>query len=230
MKNKIIPIVIIFIIILGIGGAAWWYISAHGNVTGKNPENIKQTTQNNPPTGTNNNETGAPEKNTTSSFPGQNNQPNNQNIFANDDFSFTYPNGWQSVPPPTGVSAMIVKQNETITDPQAKKMNFQSYVSVSYTSSDNKDKKQIIEAIKTQLQSLSPNIVFSHEQSLIINKNDAYAMEMNLNQSSIDFHILMALIWGKENDVWVISFNTLESLWEGYADTFGEISRSFAIK
>ena len=109
-------------------------------------------------------------------------------------------------------------------------MNFQSYLSVSYSSSENNEKKQIIDAIKIQLRSLIPNITFSNEQSLSINKNDAYAMEMNLNQNSIDFHILMVLIWGKESDVWVLSFNTLESMWQGYAGTFGEISRSFIVK
>ncbi|MFA5083784.1 MAG: PsbP-related protein [Candidatus Paceibacterota bacterium] len=203
MKNKILPIIIIFIIVLGIVGAAQWYLSTHKNAAEKNPA---------------------------TSLPGQSGQTNGQNVFANDDFSFTYPNGWQSVPPQTGVSAMIVKQNEISTDPQAKKMNFQSYMSVSYAPSDKTSKNLIIDAVKNQLRSLIPDIAFSQEKSLTINQNDAYAMEMNLNQGGINFHILMVLVWGKGNDVWILSFNTLESLWQGYADTFGEITQTFTVK
>ena len=109
MKKTLTTIIII--IILGIGGAAWWYIKARGNTAEKNPENTGQSTQNNPAA---DNKTDTPWKIATATLPArpaQNSQPSNQNVFANEDFSFSYPDGWQSIPPQIGILAMLIKQN-----------------------------------------------------------------------------------------------------------------------
>jgi flagellar basal body-associated protein FliL len=213
MKKPLL-IVIVLILIVGTGGVVWWYINTHQKAPGES-SNILEPEQNIPAAKT-------PDS--------QNIPPSSQNVVANDNFSLTYLDGWKSVPPPQGVSAMVVKQNEMITDPQAKKMNFQTYLAVSYGFSDGKSKEQVIQELKTQLKTSLPGTVFSNEKFVTINGNDAYAMELSLSQNGADFHILMIAIWGKGNDIWTLSFNTLESLWADYADSFGEITQSFLIK
>lgn len=158
------------------------------------------------------------------------NQPSAENIFATDDFSLTYLAGWQSVPAITGVSAMVVKEKENISDPEAKKMNFQSYLAVSYDSSEGKTKEEVVEYFKNELYAVIPEAVFSRENFLSVNGNEAYATEITFRKSGLDFHVLEVLIWGRENDLWVLSFNTLEEVWQGYISDFEKMTQSFIVK
>lgn len=211
MKKPLLILVLILLVI-AIAGGAFWYLKTQSNTAGNN---LAGANDNRAASGNNLN---------------QNNQPNGENVFANDNFSLTYPNGWRSVPAMQGVSAMIVKGNENITEPEAKKMNFQSYLAVSYDSSEGKTKDQVVEALKTGLRSVIPDAVFSREQSQTINQRDAYAMETIFRQSGVDFHVLIIVVWGNGNDLWILSYNTLDSLWQGYAADFEKITQSFIVK
>jgi len=206
MKKSLLIFVLILLVLV-LAGAAWWYVNTQKNAPGVNDNRA---------VGGNN--------------LNQNILPSGENVFATDDFSLTYPVGWRSVPAMTGVSAMIVRGNENITDPEAKKMNFQSYLAVSYDSSEGKTKDEVIEYLKTELRSAIPEAVFSRENSLTINQRDAYAMEMTFRQSGIDFHVLVITVWGNENDLWILSYNTLDSLWQGYTSDFEKITQSFIVK
>lgn len=153
-----------------------------------------------------------------------------ENVFATDDFSLPYPAGWRHVPAMTGVSAMIVKGNENITDPEAKKMNFQSYLAVSYDSAEGKTKEQVAEYLKNELHAVIPEAIFSRENFLTINGRAAYAAEVTFRKSGLNFHVLEIIIWGEGNDLWILSFNTLEELWQGYAGEFEEMTQAFVVK
>ncbi|MBI4837225.1 MAG: hypothetical protein HY813_02380 [Candidatus Portnoybacteria bacterium] len=156
-------------------------------------------------------------------------QPESNNVVANDNFSFRYPTGWRSVPPPQGVSAMVVAQDEKITDPQALKMNFKSYIAVTYDTS-NEDLNQYADTVKAQLRTTFPEASFLNEKAILINGRDAYAMEALLNKSGADFQVLMVMVRGEGDDVWILSFNTLKSLWGAYAGVFGDAANAFVVK
>lgn len=158
------------------------------------------------------------------------NQPSAENVFATDDFSLTYPAGWQSAQAITGVSAMAVKEKENISDLEAKKMNFQSYLAVSYDSSEGKTKEEVVEYFKNELYAVIPEAVFSRENFLSVNGNEAYATEITFRKSGLDFHVLEVIIWGKENDLWALSFNTLEEMWQAYISDFEKMTQSFIVK
>ncbi|MBI5071991.1 hypothetical protein HZB93_03845 [Candidatus Falkowbacteria bacterium] len=211
MKKSLLILVLI-LLALAIAGGTFWYLKTQSNTVGNNLAGVND----NRAAGGNN--------------LNQNILPSGGNVFANDNFSLTYPVGWRSVPAMTGVSAMIVKGNENITDPEAKKMNFQSYLAVSYDSSEGKTKDEVVEYLKTELRSAIPEAVFSQEKFLTINQRDAYAMEMTFRQSGIDFHVLMIAVWGKGNDLWILSYNTLDSLWQGYTSDFEKMTQSFIVK
>ncbi len=212
MKKSLLIFVLI-LLVLAIAGGTFWYLKTQSNTAGNN--NLAGVSDNRAVGGNNLN---------------QNLEPSGGNVFVNDDFSLTYPAGWRSVPAMTGVSAMIVRGNENITDPEAKKMNFQSYLAVSYDSSEGKTKDEVIEYLKNALRSAIPEAIFSRENSLTINQRDAYAMEMTFRQSGIDFHVLMVVVWGNGNDAWILSYNTLDSLWQGYTADFEKITQSFIVK
>jgi hypothetical protein len=209
--KKFFLIFIIIIVVLAIAGAAYWYFGMQSNVS----KESNQITNNPAPSAA------------TSGMGAATFEPK---VFATDDFSLTYPAGWRSVPAMTGVSAMIVKDNENITDPEAKKMNFQSYLAVSYDSSEGKTKEQIIDYVKKEITSALPDAVFSNEKNLTVNSRDAYATEATFTKSGVNFHVLMVVVWGNGSDLWILSFNTLEELWQNYISDFEEMTQSFVVK
>lgn len=206
--KKSFSILITIIVLFVLAAMAYWFLSTQIDLFGENSPIANLT-------------------NNTASGPAV---PSEGGVFATDDFSLAYPADWRQVPAMTGVSAMIVKGNENITDPEAKKMNFQSYLAVSYDSAEGKTKEQIVEYLKNELRSVIPEAVFSRENFLTLNRRDAYATEMTFRQSGLDFHVLIVTVWGKENDLWVLSFNTLEELWQNYVGEFEEMTQAFVVK
>ncbi|MFA5413521.1 MAG: hypothetical protein WC348_03200 [Patescibacteria group bacterium] len=207
--KKPFSLLITIIVIFVLAAMAYWFLTTESNILGENNLNLSGILENNS---------------------NQNLPPTSENVFATDDFSLNYPAGWRSVPAMTGVSAMIVKGNENITNPEAKKMNFQTYFAVSYDSAEGKTKEQVAEYLKNELRSAIPDAVFSRENFLTLNGREAYATEVTFKKSGIDFHVLMVAVWGEGNDLWVLSYNTLEELWQNYVGEFEEMTQAFVVK
>jgi len=215
MKHiKLILSIIVVVIVLG--GGIWWYL-------------------------TNNKDAQRPQSASQESFPNTDKLPfvqqpptqedlNNGGVIANDNFSIDYPAGWASSTAPEGIDALIIKQDENITNQQALTAGFQSYIAVSPDSFAQKSQAQYVDLVKQQLSSLLPDATFTNEHAATINGRSAYEFEIKLNQNDINFHVLMVVIQGNNDDAWVISFNTLEEFWSGYAQTFADISNSFQVK
>ncbi|MBU1146575.1 hypothetical protein KKD80_03455 [Patescibacteria group bacterium] len=207
--KKPFSLLIAVIVIFVIAAMAYWFLTTQSNILGENNLSVPGEIL-----GNNSNQ----------------NQPSSGNVFANDNFSLSYPAGWRQVPAMTGISAMITKGNENITDPEAKKMNFQTYLAVSYDSVEGKTKEEIAEYVKSEVAAVFPGIVFSNEKFSTINGREAYSLEMTFSKSGVDFHVLEVVVWGNENDLWILSFNTLEELWQNYIGEFEEMTGTFIIK
>ncbi len=202
-------ILITIIVIFVLAAMAYWFLTTESNILGENNLNLS----------------GILENNSNQNFP-----PADEGVFATDDFSLNYPEGWRQVPAITGVSAMIAKSNENISDPEAKKMNFQTYLAVSYDSVEGKTKEQVVEYVKNEVAAVIPEVVFSNEKFLTLGGREAYAAEMTFRKSGLDFHVLEIVIWGEGNDLWILSYNTLEELWAGDVGEFEEMTQGFKVK
>ena len=154
------------------------------------------------------------------------------NMLVKDGFSMTLPKGWmESQGTAEGITALAFDPNEQITDEAAKKISFASYLSIGQDSSQqDKSMSDYVAYTKEELKKALGVMEFTNEQALTINSKEAYALEMGLNQENINFKILMVLIQGDYNDVWVVSFNTLDSMWNGYKDAFYDSAESFIVK
>lgn len=162
-----------------------------------------------------------------------NNQTNNkppQNKLVTDDFEINLPAGWQKTAPAIGTSAMAVKVDEQLNDPAAQKINFRSYFAVSYDTAQGKSLSEYAQTVKDRLQQTISGIVFTQEHDTTINGKAAQAFEADFNQQGVNFKILMVTIKGLGDDIWVISFNTLQSAWVEYRDAFSDIANSFSLK
>ena len=153
-----------------------------------------------------------------------------QNKLVTDDFEVTLPAGWEKTAPAIGASAMAVNRNEKLDDPAAQKINFKSYLAVSYDTLQGKGLSEYLQTVKNGLSQIVSNVVFTNEQDVMINGRSAHALEAELAQQGVNFKILMVVITGQGEDVWVMSFNTIKSSWDGYQETFSDMVQSFSLK
>jgi hypothetical protein len=153
------------------------------------------------------------------------------NMLVKDGFSIVLPKGWtESAGTVEGVAALAFDPNEQITDEAAKSISFASYLSIGQDSLQDKSINDYLVYTKQELQKALGVAEFINEQSLAINSKEAYSLEMQLNQENINFRVLMVLIAGDNGDVWAVSFNTLESMWNDYKDAFYNSAKSFIVK
>ncbi|MCL5010690.1 MAG: DUF1795 domain-containing protein [Patescibacteria group bacterium] len=153
-----------------------------------------------------------------------------QNKLITDDFSVNLPAGWKQTAPAIGASAMAVYADENIADPQVQKINFKSYFAVSYDTLQGKSMNDYLQIVKNGLLQTIPNVIFTKEQDIMIGGRPARAMEAELTQQGVNFKILMVVIAGQGEDVWVLSFNTTKGSWDGYKEMFYNIAGSFSLK
>jgi len=208
MKNKVL-ISIIILAILGIGIGVGYYV-AKSNILNKLSVDEYQDR---------------------SSFSSEANQiPSQEYTLEKEDFSINIPAGWKEVPPSRGVSAMVINISEQPTEEAAKRINFKSYFAVSYDTLEGKTREKYLEDYKQKLRGVFPEIVFVNENPGSIGGKDAYFIEASLAQQGVDYKVLLVLVRGKGDDIWIISFNTLEGDWLKYKDLFYQTAESFKVR
>jgi len=209
MKNKIAIIVLIIVVIVVAAGISFYFIQKN-----KAPVNSVENTT--PPI--------------QSEINNQTNSEQSQNKLVTDDFEINLPEGWRETAPAMGASAMAVNADEQLTDPAAQKINFRSYFAVSYDTLQGKSLSEYMQGIKNYLQQITFGAVFAQEHDTIINNQPARAFEASFTQQGVNFKILMVAVKGAGDDVWVMSFNTLQDTWTEYQKTFSDIAGSFRLK
>ena len=152
------------------------------------------------------------------------------NALANDDFSMILPKGWKGSPAPAGAIAMAVNVDENVTDTAAAKINFKSYIAVSFDTLQERSREEYIEYTKDSLRQIFPATNFSQERQIIVDGKNAQAIEIGLIQHGVNFKVLMVLIWDEGEDIWILSLNTTEDKWEEYKILFSRVVESFKIK
>jgi hypothetical protein len=161
--------------------------------------------------------------------PGYEVEEKNQ-VLATDDFSIDLPNGWRKTEATMGVSAMAINFEEEIKDPAAQKINFKSYFAVTYDTLGEKSLNDYLQTAKNELGKVASNVVFTEDQDITINGRPAHATEVELTQQGVDFKVLIVLVKGEGDDVWVLSLNTTKSSWDEYKEMFYSVADSFNLK
>ncbi len=104
------------------------------------------------------------------------------------------------------------------------------YFAVSYDTLQGKGVIDYLQTIKNSLSQVVPNVVFTKEQDLTISDRFAHATEAKLTQQGVSLKVLIVVVSGQGEDVWVVSFNTTKSNWDGYRDLFYGVASSFIVK
>lgn len=147
----------------------------------------------------------------------------------NESFSIALPEGWVEVDPIYSSIVMAIKDKELINDANAKKLDFRSYYSVLHETYSEKTEQDYLNKIKDSLRQSFAGVIISDGETKETSDGKIYFIESKFNQQNIDFRVMLAVNIRDEN-AWVISFNTLEEKWEEYKNSFYQIAESFKIK
>lgn len=201
MKNKTL---VIIVLIIALAVCVFYYLNQGKSLS----ENIIQQNQDNP----------GP------------NEGQSQGKLVTDDFEINIPEGWTMTEPVEGASAMAVDQSGRIDDPSVELINFKSYMAVSYDVLSGRTLTEYMQDVKDTLSQLVPEVSFGEENDAVINDRNARGLELEMTQQEVDFKVLIVTVEGENGDVWTISFNTTEALWDSYKEEFSNIANSFKLK
>lgn len=154
-----------------------------------------------------------------------------ENKYEGEDFSIVIPEGWdKSQQPLPGTLLALYKNKEDHTDnPNAQKINFKSYMAISFDRTQGKTKSQILDMIKQSLLQISPNAKINALPEETVDNQTTDLLEINLTQQDVNFKVLVAVII-KGDKYFTLSANTTEKKWASYRQDFYKALKSMILK
>lgn len=149
--------------------------------------------------------------------------------YVGDDFTIVPPNGWAQTHIPT---TLVSFQNNKETHPKggaAEKINFKSYIAVSFDNTNGKSLDETVELVKQQIKAVAPAIIFNSITEGLIDKEPAKFIEAGLSMQDVDFKIMVAVAL-KGDKYFTVSNNTTAEKWQEYRDIFYAAANSFKFK
>ncbi len=154
-----------------------------------------------------------------------------ENKYEGEDFSVVIPKGWdksQQSLPGTLLTLYRLRENHT-DDPNAQKINFKSYIAISFDRTQGKTMSQIIDMVKQSLSQLSPNLKINTLPQETVGNQTANLIEINLAQQDVNFKVLIAVII-KGDKYFTLSANTTEKKWTSYKEDFYNVLKNIKLK
>lgn len=154
-----------------------------------------------------------------------------ENKYEGEDFSIVIPEGWdKSQQPLPGTLLTLYKNKEDHTDdPNAQKINFKSYMAISFDRTQGKTKSQILDMVKQSLLQLSPNAKIDTLPSETVDNQTADLVEISLAQQDVNFKVLVAVIV-KGDKYLTMSANTTAKKWASHKEDFYKALKSMVLK
>lgn len=151
------------------------------------------------------------------------------NAYIGDDFTIISPTGWIQTHLP---STLVSFQNPKEIQPKgsaAEKINFKTYIAVSFDNAQGKTLNQVTELVRQQVVAVVPSISFAPETIGTIDSQPAKFMEAGLTQQNVEFKVMVAVVL-KGDTYFTISNNTTAEKWPEYRDLFYNTADSFKFK
>ena len=157
-----------------------------------------------------------------------------ETILVKNDFTIVLPVGWQEAISNADVLMVAIDDREEIDRAKLGGIDFRTNFSVKADDMSQYNKVQnmqdYVNSVKTSLIQMIPGIQFASEEEGTIDGRPAVFVECRSTQQNINFETLLVFIEGNYDEVWAISFNTLEDSRTNYRDAFYQIARSFKLK
>lgn len=154
-----------------------------------------------------------------------------ENRYEGEDFSVVIPEGWiKSQQPLSGTLLTLYKIGEShADDPNARKINFKSYIAISFDRTQGKTQSQIFDMTKQILLQTLPNAKIGALPPETIDNQKADLIEIRLTQMDVQFKVLVAVV-AKGDTYFTVSANTTEKKWDSYKADFYAVLKSMALK
>lgn len=151
--------------------------------------------------------------------------------YEGEDFSTVIPKDWtKSQQPLPGTLLTLYKIGEShADDPNAQKINFKSYMAISFDRTQGKTSSQILDLIKQSLSQLSPTAKISQLPQETVDNQTAQLVEVSLAQQDVNFRVLIAVVI-KGDKYFTLSANTTEKKWASYKEDFYKVLKSLSLK
>lgn len=151
-------------------------------------------------------------------------------VFESKDFSIIVPEGWSTERQLPSTLVTITKIDETHPqDPDAQRINFKSYMAVSFSETHGRSVSQIIESTKQEITAMIPSTKLISEKDYTIDGMPAKVHHLKLIQQEVDFTAIVIMV-AKGDKYFGITFNTPTSRWTEYQDLFYKTADSFKFR
>lgn len=148
--------------------------------------------------------------------------------YIGDGFTVDQLSGWVVGHMP---GTLVSFHNNSETQPEgsaAAKINFKSYIAVSFDNTQDKTLEQINQTAIDNIKSAIPSINVFTTSDETVNGLAAKFTAMELNQQDVDYTVLMAIYLAGDK-YYSLSFNTTTEKWKNYKDSFYNVARSFKV-
>lgn len=145
-------------------------------------------------------------------------------------FKLVLPPGWETQEPAPENFALTAYSKESSKDPLARKINYKTSLYIAREELNDKTMSEYIKLLKEGVQQKKENVLFHSENETSFNGQKAYLIDVELKENNIEFKSIFGVIEGKNQEVWVMSFNTPKLDWITTAPQFYSILNSFEIK
>ncbi len=150
------------------------------------------------------------------------------NPFVGDGFTVDQLSGWI-----VGhmVGTLVSFHNTTETQPKgspAAKINFKSYLAVSFDNTQGKTLEKINQLAVDNLKSTIPSTNIFAISNETVNGLAAKFTALELNQQDVSYSVLIAIYLAGDK-YYSLSFNTTTEKWKEYQDSFYRVARSFKV-
>jgi len=149
--------------------------------------------------------------------------------YIGDDFTILKPDGWTQ----SQISGTLVSfHNTNEVHPEgsaARKINFQSYMAVSFDMTNERSLVEINDLTINQIKAAIPSAEVTASSDETVDGQAAKFTVLTLNQQEVDYTIFLAVII-KGDKYYTISGNTTTDKWTEYEDLFYQIAQSFVFK
>jgi len=204
-SNKTLLIVIVIVVVIGAAAAIYFFTQS------------KETTN----TAT---ESSTTETNTTTST-----NTVSETRYQGDDFSILNPADWTQ----SQISGTLVSfHNTSEVHPEgsaAKKINFQSYLAVSFDMTNERSLVETNDLTINQIKAAIPSAEVTASSDETVDGQPAKFSVFTMSQQEVDYTVFLAVILNGDK-YFIISGNTTTDKWTEYKDMFYQTARSFTME
>ncbi len=148
--------------------------------------------------------------------------------YQSEDFSIKPPENWERISIPNTLVGFR-NTDETFSEGSPEnKINFQSYMAVSFDNAQGRTFSEFVDFIKEEVQKMVPSFNSTNQFEKQIDGKRTEFIEAEMVQQDVNYKVLMVVVDAGDK-YYLVSFNTTAGKWDHYKDLFYLTAESFRL-